>query len=750
MKPIILLFILCLSQLGIAQKECTVKGIVKDAETQTPLAGATVSISCQECGDTAKSTKVSVMSDAKGAYEFKKFSCRKSCSSYTIKANKKDFLEGVQFSSKWNSSVVMDFSLFSTSVKAHKADPAPADANAGKPSAVSSSDPGKQAPKTDPSQADTNAHIDNTVQARMHPALILNDGTPILLENGTSALVMGQDTINRLDVEDMLQGRWIFTGKYAGDQSYDSNAYYMQGYFLENRKTGTWTRYYPNSKIKSALTCNMDQAAGAYELFYPDGAKHSKGFFTPATRQFKGIYEERYPSGHLHKKFEYDSLGRKNGLQYLYYPDAQMSVMAHMTNSVLDGQTLIFLKDGGVYAQREYDAGTLVKEVILSRDRKIEASVIDDLLKDLAGEHTDVIRELEAAVKEMDRISSRKQDFIRDRNKELALAARIISEQRKQLLIQQKHISRIELENKLQEDQLSRQRLFVIFGSLLTLILLFIIVFVVRTSREKTKINSILQQQKNEIEEKNREITDSLNYAKRLQQAILPSWESILRSFPRSFLLYKPKDIVAGDFYWMHTSRNAVFIAVADCTGHGVPGALVSIVCCNALNRTVNEFGLKETGKILDKVTELVLETFEKSGQGIRDGMDISLLCLDTASSSVQWSGANNPLWIVQGSELKEIKADKQPIGKSEKRVPFTTHNLSFTKGETYYLITDGYADQFGKEDKKLMKKKFRELILSVQDKTMEEQGQFLDEHHKAWKGSMEQTDDVTVMGIQF
>jgi serine phosphatase RsbU (regulator of sigma subunit) len=271
---------------------------------------------------------------------------------------------------------------------------------------------------------------------------------------------------------------------------------------------------------------------------------------------------------------------------------------------------------------------------------------------------------------------------------------------------------------------------------------------------EKESITIALQKkeldEKNEIiSEKNREITDSIQYALRLQQAILPSLSQINRHFNNSFVLYRPKDIVAGDFYWMHTTDKSVLIAACDCTGHGVPGALVSIVCSNALNRTVNEFQLTDTGQILDKVTELVLETFAKSGEEIKDGMDISLLSIDKTSGKIQWSGANNPLWIVKGAEFTEIKANKQPIGKSEGRTPFTAHNLLLNHGETYYLITDGYADQFGKEDKKLMKKKFKELILSIQDKTMEEQRKFLDEHHTNWKGGTEQTDDVTVIGIR-
>jgi ligand-binding sensor domain-containing protein/serine phosphatase RsbU (regulator of sigma subunit) len=284
------------------------------------------------------------------------------------------------------------------------------------------------------------------------------------------------------------------------------------------------------------------------------------------------------------------------------------------------------------------------------------------------------------------------------------------------------------------------------------LFLLIIVIYRWRTAalrKRQAQLEETVLERTAEVEEQKKEIIDSINYAKRLQQAILPPLKLIAEHLPESFVLYRPKDIVAGDFYWLHTAGDVVYIAVADCTGHGVPGAMVSIVCSNALNRTVNEFGLRDTGKILDKVTELVVATFEKSGEEIKDGMDISLLSFDKSAKRASWSGANNPLWIFKGTELTEIKADKQPIGKSENRKPFTTHQIELTGEETIYLITDGYADQFGKQNKKLMKKKFKEILASIQSKTMKEQHTFLDHHHTNWMGSLEQTDDVTIIGIR-
>lgn len=243
----------------------------------------------------------------------------------------------------------------------------------------------------------------------------------------------------------------------------------------------------------------------------------------------------------------------------------------------------------------------------------------------------------------------------------------------------------------------------------LAIVMLFF-VFVYRSYVQKKKDNALISKQKEEaqrqnliiseqkhlVEEKQKEILDSIAYAKRLQEAILPRIETIRGHIPDSFVLYRPKDIVAGDFYWMEVKGDKIFIAAADSTGHGVPGALVSVVCSNALNRAVNEFGILNTGKILDKTKELVLETFEKSGFDVKDGMDVSLVCINKHSMQIQWSGANNPLWYIGENGLTELKADKQPVGKSESTFPYTAHDIQDKKGEMYYLFTDGYADQFG------------------------------------------------------
>jgi serine phosphatase RsbU (regulator of sigma subunit) len=258
-----------------------------------------------------------------------------------------------------------------------------------------------------------------------------------------------------------------------------------------------------------------------------------------------------------------------------------------------------------------------------------------------------------------------------------------------------------------------------------------------------------LKETLNEVEEKQKEITDSINYAKRIQEAILPSFDFIKTHLPNSFIYYQPKDIVAGDFYWAEKVGNDFFIAAADCTGHGVPGALVSVVCCNALNRTVNEFKLTEPGKILDKTRELVLESFSKNGGDIKDGMDISLMSIN--GNTVKWAGANNPLWYYQNNELKEIKANKQPIGKTDNPEAFTTHTIELKKGDSIYLFTDGFADQFGgPKGKKFKYKQLEDLLVSSNDLSINEQHLTLKNTLNTWKGNLEQVDDICIIAIRF
>jgi ligand-binding sensor domain-containing protein/serine phosphatase RsbU (regulator of sigma subunit) len=259
-------------------------------------------------------------------------------------------------------------------------------------------------------------------------------------------------------------------------------------------------------------------------------------------------------------------------------------------------------------------------------------------------------------------------------------------------------------------------------------------------------------QQKELVEQKNKEITDSITYAKRIQEAILPSASIIHSLLKDAFVLYKPKDIVAGDFYWLEEKNGKILLAAADCTGHGVPGAMVSVVCNNALNRTVREFDLDQPGQILNKVRDIVIETFNKSGEDVKDGMDIAMVSIQFAGDKtiLEYSGANNSLFVMTGNELKVIPADKQPIGKYALTESFTNHRIELKKGDTFYIFTDGYIDQFGGDKgKKLKFQGFMNILTGIHTESMKSQKKALDDYFNQWRGNLEQVDDVCVIGVR-
>lgn len=316
-------------------------------------------------------------------------------------------------------------------------------------------------------------------------------------------------------------------------------------------------------------------------------------------------------------------------------------------------------------------------------------------------------------------------------------------------------------EKKSQEAELKRQKITSIVITLGFLIIFVFSIVIYKNLQENKKKTLIISEQKREvetqktiIEEKKKEVLDSIEYAKKIQEAILPPLASLRHYFPESFILYQPKDIVAGDFYWLNKVDDTLLLAAADCTGHGVPGAMVSVVCSNALNRAVNEFKLKDPGKILDQVREFVIETFEKSSSEVKDGMDISLVAItfnkENQITELKWAGANNPAWVISNNQLVEYKADKQPVGKFIHNTPFTTQVININKGDSIYLITDGFADQFGgPRGKKFKYKNLKELILENSQLPMDVQKSILQTSLEKWKSDLEQVDDVTIVGVK-
>lgn len=259
-------------------------------------------------------------------------------------------------------------------------------------------------------------------------------------------------------------------------------------------------------------------------------------------------------------------------------------------------------------------------------------------------------------------------------------------------------------------------------------------------------------EQKEVIEIKNREITESLIYAKRIQSAILPDIKLIYKTLEQSFILYLPKDIVSGDFYGFAQKSGRVIIAAADCTGHGVAGAFMSMIGTSLLNQIINEKNVVEPGLILEQLNEGIIHSLKQKESESNDGMDISLCSFDLKNNELVYAGANRPLWHIRNNDLLVYKPNKFPIGglQVEHNEKFSRHVITLQKNDTFYLFSDGFADQFGGErSKKLMTKKFKEMLLSIRHLGMREQEHFLQSHFEKWKGNNEQVDDVLVIGIR-
>jgi ligand-binding sensor domain-containing protein/serine phosphatase RsbU (regulator of sigma subunit) len=257
-----------------------------------------------------------------------------------------------------------------------------------------------------------------------------------------------------------------------------------------------------------------------------------------------------------------------------------------------------------------------------------------------------------------------------------------------------------------------------------------------------------------QLDEKNKDIMASIRYAKRIQNAILPPDELVTKFLPKTFILFKPKDIVSGDFYWLHDKGDKILFAAVDCTGHGVPGAFMSIIGHNHLEQIVGNEGITQPATILDALNKSVSETLRQSStdEQVKDGMDIALCMFDRKTNEFHYAGAFNPMYWIRNGELHEIKANKFPIGnlRSGEQPKFTNHTLKLEKGDALYIFSDGYADQFGGPNgKKLKYSAFKKMLLGIQQMNMEDQGAYLDKAIEEWKGSAEQVDDILVIGTR-
>lgn len=320
------------------------------------------------------------------------------------------------------------------------------------------------------------------------------------------------------------------------------------------------------------------------------------------------------------------------------------------------------------------------------------------------------------------------------------------------------------------ETKSKQQSQFLAAAIVIALLVLILLVFSVRAYAAKKKDNALLNAQKQEIEQKNeilntqkqeiehqmvlieekqKEILDSIHYAKRIQRALLAGKELIDNNLPENFILFKPKDIVSGDFYWMAERDDKFYLAVCDSTGHGVPGAFMSLLNISFLNEAVNEKNIQAPNEVLDHVRNRLIQNL--SQDGAKDGMDAILICYDKTTSQLTYAAANNKPVLINANGMQEFPADKMPVGLGESTKPFELHSIQVKKGDALYLYSDGYADQFGGPNGKKFKYKMLQAeILKHAHLPFSEQMKRLDEIFENWRGQLEQVDDVLLVGMRF
>jgi serine phosphatase RsbU (regulator of sigma subunit) len=274
-----------------------------------------------------------------------------------------------------------------------------------------------------------------------------------------------------------------------------------------------------------------------------------------------------------------------------------------------------------------------------------------------------------------------------------------------------------------------------------------------RLLREKEEALRQIALQREELEYKNKNITDSLVYAKKIQEALIPSQSFFEKHFSESFILFMPRDIVSGDFYYIREYKCKTWVVLADCTGHGVPGALMSMIGLQTIDRVIQSGEHSEPSEILNllnREVDSIIHREEGYSHGIKDGMDIAVCCIDNEKQELSFSGAFLPLYMIRGGKLTETRGDKQFIGNCMAESCYTNHIIPMEEGDIYYLLSDGYSDQFGgTENKKFMNRRIRYLLVTIHEYPLKDQRDILEDNFNKWKGPNQQIDDVLMIGFR-
>ena len=483
----------------------------------------------------------------------------------------------------------------------------------------------------------------------------------------------------------------------------------MVGSYWNSLKHGKWVYYDSLGSLEKTLHYEYGIPKGSYTTYYKNGKIKEASFWN--VNHMEGSYTAYTEKGSLYLSKSFDSNGKQVGITTYFYPTGMVEIIYNSINGSQSGPVL-YLSESGLI-----DSALICSE---------------GFCMDVTQNHPSV-----------------------DALYEIVTTANAATITKDSLMHTEINFQKLKTNQQRTASESLRRRNLLIFSAIIGALAIVLLIMAYRSRKIVKQQRDIATREKNNaekqkliVETKSKEIMDSINYAKRIQSAILPPAKLVKEYLKDSFILYKPKDVVAGDFYWMEHKAGKVLFAAADCTGHGVPGAMVSVVCNNALNRSVREYALTDPGEILNKTREIVIQEFDKSEDEVKDGMDIALCSLN--GYKLEYAGANNPLWILRNGKLIETKANKQPIGKFDNLLPYTTHKFELEKGDSIYIFSDGYVDQFGGEKgKKFKSKAFKSLLLSIQNKTMEEQRILIDKAFETWRGNLEQIDDVCVIGVR-
>lgn len=419
--------------------------------------------------------------------------------------------------------------------------------------------------------------------------------------------------------------------------------------------------------------------------------------------------------------------------------------------------------------------------VIAEQDSMIQVQL--ERLKALGAEIMKKEQELEEKIRTLltrDRELQEKNRSIRRQEKEIANQRAMIAEQQKEvseqkaiLEQQQEEISEREAVIAERDDQIraneeriaiqleaiQKQKLVIIAAIVALVLLLGLAYFIFINYRNKKKANIMLEDknrkitaQRDQIAYQKKHITDSIHYAQKIQRAILPSLE-LFSDEIEHFVLYKPRDIVSGDFYWVDKVDGKLIIIAADCTGHGVPGAFMSMLGVSLLNEIILNRNITAPDEILNNLRSMVIESLNQreARTEVKDGMDMTVCVVDFDNDKLHFAGANNPLYHIRKGELTQYKADKMPVAIHERMDAFTPVEVDLQKGDTFYTFSDGYVDQFGgPRQKKFLAKNFRNVLMDVQELDMIEQGIRLDKVFEEFRADVEQVDDVVVIGVRY